>query len=82
MPFSLYHLNGFELLLLKYVLGYSDLIFVPLLIIMMDPDVRGGVGEVCRYNGNCKVDACHMSDCVSETRGLPGNPQKVAYFRI
>ena len=45
---SLYHLNGFELLLLKYVLGYSDLIFVPLLIILMDPDVRGGVAEVCR----------------------------------
>ena len=46
--FSLYHLNGFELLMLKYVLGYSDLIFVPLLIILMDPDVRGGVCEVCR----------------------------------
>ena len=46
--FSLYHLNGFELLMLKYVLGYSDLIFVPLLIIVMDPDVRGGVCEVCR----------------------------------
>ena len=34
----------------KYVLGYSDLIFVPLVIIMMDPEVRAGVGEVYRNN--------------------------------
>ena len=46
--FSVYKLTSFDLLLLKYVVGYSDLIFVPLIIILMDPDVRGGVGEVCR----------------------------------
>jgi len=45
---SVYELSSFDLLLLKYVVGYSDLIFVPLIIILMDPDVRGGVGEVCR----------------------------------
>ena len=48
LNFSVYKLTSFDLLLLKYVVGYSDLIFVPLIIILMDPDVRGGVGEVCR----------------------------------
>ena len=38
----------FHLLLLKYVLGYADLVFVPLVIIILDPNVRGGVGEVYR----------------------------------
>ena len=57
--FSLYHLNGFELLMLKYVLGYSDLIFVPLLIIVMDPDVRGGVCEVCRWLGIIRGRTCY-----------------------
>ena len=59
LPFSLYHLNGFELLMLKYVLGYSDLIFVPLLIIVMDPDVRGGVCEVCRWLGIIRGRTCY-----------------------
>lgn len=34
--------------MLKYVLGYSDLIFVPLAIILLEPEVRGGVMEVFR----------------------------------
>ena len=46
--FSIYQLRPFHLLLLKYVVGYADLIFVPLVIIMLDPDVRGGIGEVYR----------------------------------
>ena len=46
--FAMYKLKVFHLLLLKYVVGYADLIFVPIVIIMLDPDVRGGVGEVYR----------------------------------
>ena len=46
--FSIYRLRPFYLLLLKYVVGYADLIFVPLVIIFLDPDVRGGIGEVYR----------------------------------
>ena len=40
--------RAFHLLVLKYVVGYADLIFVPLVIIFLDPDIRGGIGEVYR----------------------------------
>lgn len=46
--FTNYKQKAFHLLVLKYVVGYADLIFVPLVIIFMDPDVRGGIGEVYR----------------------------------
>ena len=45
---SLYELSGFWLLVLKYVLGYSDLVLVPLLLLLLDPELRAGVPEVCR----------------------------------
>ena len=45
---SIYQLTNLQLLLCKYVLGYSDLIFVPLVIILLEPEVRGGVVEVFR----------------------------------
>ena len=45
---SFYQISNFQLLMCKYVLGYSDLIFVPLMIILLDPEVRLGVGEVYR----------------------------------
>ena len=44
---SLYELSGFWLLVVKYVLGYSDLVLVPLLL-LLDPELRAGVPEVCR----------------------------------
>ena len=43
---NIYNFNIFHILIFKYVLGYADLIFVPIIIIIMDPNVRGGVAEV------------------------------------
>ena len=45
---SAYELTGFWVLVVKYVLGYSDLVFVPLLLLILDPQLRAGVPEVCR----------------------------------
>ena len=45
---SAYDVTGFWVLVVKYVLGYSDLVFVPLLLLLLDPEVRAGVPEVCR----------------------------------
>ena len=38
----------FHLLLLKYGLGYADLVLVPLVIMTLDLDVRAGVADVYR----------------------------------
>ena len=43
---NIYNFNIFHILIFKYVLGYADLIFVPIIIIIMDPNVREGVAEV------------------------------------
>ena len=46
---SAYDVTGFWVLVVKYVLGYSDLVFVPLLLLLLlDPELRAGVPEVCR----------------------------------
>ena len=50
--FSLGELSSFQLLLLKYVVGYSDLVLVPLVVILLDPHVRQGVSEVCRWESD------------------------------
>ena len=43
---NIYNFNIFHILVFKYVLGYADLIFVPVIIIIMDQDVREGVSEI------------------------------------
>ena len=44
----IYNFSIFHILMFKYVLGYADLIFVPIIIILIDKDVREGVAEVYR----------------------------------
>ena len=46
--FNIYNFSIFEMLLLKYVVGYADLIYVPIVIIIMDKDIREGVVEIYR----------------------------------
>ena len=50
---SVYNLNIFPVLILKYVVGYADLLYVPLLLMLLDRNVREGMGEVYRSRSSC-----------------------------
>ena len=49
---NVYNFKIFYVLVLKYVVGYADLLYVPLLLMFLDRNVREGVGEVYRSRTN------------------------------
>ena len=49
---NVYKFKIFHVLVLKYVVGYADLLYVPLLLMFLDRNVREGVGEVYRSRSN------------------------------